>query len=227
LPFAVVRDSNENYNNYVADDQSHDTIGTGTIYRFGSRLILGWLLIAFNLYSQWEQYNHHTILALCRHRQKLKQHVHESRNNESESDNSCGFKNNSNNKGRGGEHDDEMKSELYTIPHGRWFQFVSCPHYTAEIMIYISFAVVSNIFPHFQTATMEMDLIGMDGIVEWKKIRIVRSIMRWTVQYRQWIVIVWVFTNLAISARSTHCWYQTKFGPRYPKERRALIPFIW
>lgn len=30
----------------------------------------------------------------------------------------------------------------YSIPRGDWFELVSCPHYFAEIMIYLSISVV-------------------------------------------------------------------------------------
>lgn len=35
-------------------------------------------------------------------------------------------------------------SKVYKIPYGDWFQFVSSPHYLAEILIYISFVVMQK-----------------------------------------------------------------------------------
>jgi 3-oxo-5-alpha-steroid 4-dehydrogenase 1 len=37
---------------------------------------------------------------------------------------------------------------------------------------------------------------------------------------------VWTFANLAPRAHSNHIWYLSKF-PHYPKDRKALIPWIW
>jgi 3-oxo-5-alpha-steroid 4-dehydrogenase 1 len=37
---------------------------------------------------------------------------------------------------------------------------------------------------------------------------------------------VWTFANLAPRARSHHAWYYANF-PEYPKNRKALIPWIW
>ncbi len=37
---------------------------------------------------------------------------------------------------------------------------------------------------------------------------------------------VWSFSNLTPRALFNHQWYQEKF-PNYPKERKALIPFLW
>lgn len=38
---------------------------------------------------------------------------------------------------------------------------------------------------------------------------------------------VYTFANLAPRAISHHRWYVEKFGADYPKERRAVIPFVW
>ena len=37
---------------------------------------------------------------------------------------------------------------------------------------------------------------------------------------------VWTVANLAPRAYASHKWYQEKFLD-YPKERKALVPFIW
>ena len=39
----------------------------------------------------------------------------------------------------------ELKTKTahnHSIPHGGWFQYVSCPHYFAEILIYLSLAII-------------------------------------------------------------------------------------
>ncbi|NOZ00521.1 MAG: DUF1295 domain-containing protein, partial [Deltaproteobacteria bacterium] len=40
------------------------------------------------------------------------------------------------------------------------------------------------------------------------------------------VFAAWTFANLAPRARATHRWYLKKFAD-YPKERKALIPFLW
>ncbi|KAJ2780904.1 Steroid 5 alpha-reductase 3 [Coemansia javaensis] len=42
----------------------------------------------------------------------------------------------------------------------------------------------------------------------------------------QWVVF-WTTVNLGITARESHRWYRATFGPRYPRARRALVPFVW
>ncbi len=41
-----------------------------------------------------------------------------------------------------------------------------------------------------------------------------------------WIFALSTFSNLFPRALEYHKWYKTKFGDEYPKERKAIIPFI-
>ena len=41
-----------------------------------------------------------------------------------------------------------------------------------------------------------------------------------------WVFAFWTFANLAPRAVSYHKWYKETF-PEYPKNRKALIPWIW
>lgn len=41
-----------------------------------------------------------------------------------------------------------------------------------------------------------------------------------------WTFFIWTFANLVPRALAHHRWYLKKF-PDYPKERKAVIPFIW
>ena len=34
------------------------------------------------------------------------------------------------------------KSSTYGLPRGDWFEYVTCPHYFAEILIYLSFVII-------------------------------------------------------------------------------------
>ncbi len=79
----------------------------------------------------------------------------------------------------------------YSIPYGPWFYYVSCPHYLAEILIYIAFCVL--LLPNVST----------------------------------WALLVWVVSNLTVSAFNSHEWYLATFGDEYAKLRRkALFPYV-
>lgn len=41
-----------------------------------------------------------------------------------------------------------------------------------------------------------------------------------------WAFLAWTLANLLPRAMSHHKWYQEKF-PDYPRERKAVIPFLW
>ncbi|XP_024528091.1 polyprenol reductase 2 isoform X1 [Selaginella moellendorffii] len=41
-----------------------------------------------------------------------------------------------------------------------------------------------------------------------------------------WFLLAWVFSNLYLAAKETHEWYLSKFE-NYPKNRKALIPFLY
>ena len=61
----------------------------------------------------------------------------------------------------------------------------------------------------------------MSEIVEW----IGWAIMTWSLAGTSFAV--WTIANLAPRAISNHKWYLDKFGGSYPKERKALIPFVY
>ena len=153
----------------------------------------------------------------------------------------------------------------YVIPYGRWFQYVSCPHYTAEIIIYLSFAIVIYFIddnnPHggirgarklvedarchdkimnYISYSSCFSMMNTNGeMLQWLSFLfnnneghdgmmiLMEEIILWILKYRQWVMVLWVFTNLSISAKNTHCWYKMKFGLKYPQGRRALVPFVW
>jgi 3-oxo-5-alpha-steroid 4-dehydrogenase 3 / polyprenol reductase len=77
----------------------------------------------------------------------------------------------------------------YSIPRGLNFEYVSCPHYTAEIVMYFSLASMTSWCPAMSA------------------------------------LCIFVLFELAFSSRIQHEWYQEKFID-YPRERRALIPFV-
>ncbi|CAA9989587.1 polyprenol reductase, putative [Plasmodium knowlesi strain H] len=77
----------------------------------------------------------------------------------------------------------------YKVPHGGLFYFVSCPHYFAEILIYLSFLLLN-----------------------WNFI----SLLSFT----------FVFLVLIKNGLQTHKWYLRTAREAYPKQRRAIFPYI-
>jgi len=116
----------------------------------------------------------------------------------------------------------------YFIPMEGWFEYVSCPHYFLEIMIYVTFATLSSNAPSIRIET------GARASVHQFKNHLASFLPRsWvplmTAIYssKHWILLVWVLTNLSISATRTHDWYLHNYGTTYPQQRKRLFPHVW
>jgi 3-oxo-5-alpha-steroid 4-dehydrogenase 3 len=82
--------------------------------RHANYVMLRLAVAAFGLWAQYQQYRHHTLLAELR-----SPHNHTV---------------------DGSEH----TRSPYRLPTGGWFGVITCPHYTAEVMIYGALALLLN-----------------------------------------------------------------------------------
>jgi 3-oxo-5-alpha-steroid 4-dehydrogenase 3 / polyprenol reductase len=90
-----------------------------------------------------------------------------------------------------------VKSGQYSLPTDGWFQFVTCPHYLAEILIYASFTILLELekpTPYYG--------------------------------YRHYLVLTWVASNLTLSALINHRWYQKNLPPTVMAGKKAILPFL-
>lgn len=126
----------------------------------------------------------------------------------------------------------------YRIPRGGAFEWVSCPHYLAEIVIYLGLALLAGANTH-----------GPWLMVAW--VVSVRPAQAWagSVVLSTWPVCaaaaalpcaasscgrfspglavpVVQVVNLLLAAGLTQEWYRRQFKT-YPKKRRAIIPFVY
>lgn len=88
----------------------------------------------------------------------------------------------------------------YALPYAGLFEFVSCPHFFAEIVLYI--------------ALLGFSILSAGSL---SAARVAGSVAA--------AMLFWVVTNLTVTALQTHAWYQSTF-PTFPAHRRALIPFL-
>ena len=110
---------------------------------------------------------------------------------------------------------EKTETKSYSIPVGGWFEYISCPHYFSEIMIYVTFAILTE-----KNAT--------DLTEQWNSTQtLFRDAIATLHMYKHWILLLWVTTNLSISANRTHQWYIDNFVETYPQKRRSLIPCVW
>jgi hypothetical protein len=137
--------------------------------------------IALCLFAQYQQYRHHLILANVRRRP---------------SDGAATAAT---------EYKD--KPQRYVLPKEGWFTIVTCPHYLAEILVYVSFVWI---------LWMEQSQPNVSPV----------SSVWYFVFYRPVLVLVWVTSNLTMSALINHQWYVQNCTPDEMKGRKAIFPWI-
>jgi len=95
----------------------------------------------------------------------------------------------------------------YRLPAGGWFSYVTCPHYLAEILVYVSFALLVELMQQIQQQQMPGSYWPRDG--------------------RHWMVLLWVISNLTLSARINYQWYQENLPASAMKGRKAIFPLLF
>jgi hypothetical protein len=183
-------------------------------FRFGNMGKRKWVVIfavALTIWGQFEQYQHHAILA-------------ELRKNRTE-------------KGMGPR--SAYKSK-YRLPQGHWFDLVSSPHYLSEIIIYVGLISLLNCsssqnLPEIMHGSKPWNSISspvrfLDP--NGSCLLYIQRLLQYSSSsgFKACALMSWIVTNLSISAYRNHRWYQHEFAdfPGNPMmKRKALIPFIW
>lgn len=184
---SVVGDSNNDIK-----DENHSLGFGSTFSSLGittTAIILG--ISTLNIWLQYEQHMHHVILADIRRVSFIEKKV-----------------------------DDKIKdrhkinlhqNRNYSLPPcRRWFRYVLCPHYLAEILLYLSFAVILEVSPR---AVQKNALCGNISSNNFEGFfilgRMIGSLFV-VKRYRHWMLFVWVVTNLTISAMNNFDWYNSR-----------------
>lgn len=186
--------------------------------------VLGMTMICVNLWLQYEQHAHHDILAGLRRNAVAKTKL-------GHDDCDCNDVNSNpkNNNSSSGDNDCKRKlpntREQYSLPpYRRWFRYVLSPHYLAEILLYLSFAVlletsvvaegvptvVPNEFVCANSNSQNHDIQHTaSGYVLWfgKTLLPLLSVGR---KNRHWMLFLWVATNLTVSALNSYDWYHSR-----------------
>jgi len=97
---------------------------------------------------------------------------------------------------------EKKRGEHYAIPHGLLYKYISYPNYFCEWIEWLGFAIAASPFPSFEdwgafTATITPPFL---------------------------FFMAEVFTMIPRAVRG-HQWYHDKF-PNYPRERKAVVPFV-
>ena len=98
---------------------------------------------------------------------------------------------------------DKKKGEHYAIPHGLLYKYISYPNYFCEWVEWVGFALAASPFPSFE---------GWGAFLA-------------TITPPFLFLVAEIFTMIPRAVRG-HQWYHGKF-PNYPKERKAVVPFVF
>lgn len=112
------------------------------------------------------------------------------------------------------------RSRKYSIPRGGLFEYVSCPHYFAEILIYLGMAV--SFFPFNNPKSIYPFIWVVRYVKSTNGYRHMTPRCFLTVLCMNAMQVV----NLALAGKMTHAWYLENFKA-YPKSRKALIPCVY
>jgi 3-oxo-5-alpha-steroid 4-dehydrogenase len=170
--------------------------------------------IVLCLYGQYQQYRHHVLLSNLR-----KHKTNTNGQSAATKTKASTTSNNSQNgviNGRGestakhSSSNTSSTSKSYSLPTSGWFQYVTCPHYLAEIIIYISFALILEEEKHtiWQNAS---------------------NSNTYYYGYRHVIVVLWVASNLIMSALINHAWYIKNLSDTTAHKvhtKKAILPFL-
>ncbi|EGO00673.1 hypothetical protein SERLA73DRAFT_86911 [Serpula lacrymans var. lacrymans S7.3] len=118
-------------------------------------------------------------------------------------------------KGKGRSEDEsKSKGEHYAIPQGYLYQYISYPNYLCEWVEWTGFALASAPLPSLALFVALIKAPSNDAV----------SALARTVHPPWLFVFLEVFVMLPRAYRG-HEWYHGRF-PEYPKERKAVIPFL-
>ena len=90
------------------------------------------------------------------------------------------------------------KDKQYFVPSTKGFQYLYCPHYLAEIVIYV--CIMFLLHPHKQFDEGNR-------------------------RYNHILLCLWVFCNLSVSAHKSKQWYTSRV--RTNEWKAAIIPFLF
>lgn len=126
-----------------------------------------------------------------------------------------------------------IEKNSYKIPMGGWFEYVTCPHYFAEVLLYLSYGLLIGIderlpnlqrcidFYNYHVAHPNMSVSTSSLSVSVYFI----FILLW--EYRYIITFLFVVLNLQFAAIDNHNWYCTKFDNYSKFHRKTMFPFIY
>ncbi len=113
----------------------------------------------------------------------------------------------------------------YAIPHGGLYSIISYPNYFCEWVEWFGFALAASPIPNFALLPGVEPLLGAARGAQFTEMG------RFLAPFVDSVSPPWVFFFLEIitmvpRAVRGHRWYHKRFKESYPRERRAIIPWL-
>ncbi len=172
-----------------------------------SKMVAVVAVTCFCVWAQYQQTRHHIILANLR-----RDDTHRASTASSSTTNNNNHATNT-----------PSSSSSYQIPMGGWFEYVTCPHYFAEVLLYFSYFLLIALderWPHLSRVMsyyQENAAVTTNGYLFFLIIWECRFVITF------WFVVL----NLQFSAIDNHNWYGTKFENYGKLNRKTMFPFIY
>ena len=106
-----------------------------------------------------------------------------------------------------------VQQKRYVIPRGGLYEFVSAANYLGEIL-------GNDIFVTADSSDLSYVILRELRETEWVGFAIA------TQSPAALSFVIWTMANLVPRALQTHQWYIETFRDSYPKQRKALIPYL-
>lgn len=106
-------------------------------------------------------------------------------------------------KAKGKRNENQIGKEHYAIPRGYLYRYISYPNYFCEWSEWFGYALAAAPFPALIPLSVTIQTVQPPWLFLWSEILL-----------------------MIPRAYKGHRWYHNKF-PEYPKERKAVVPFIF
>jgi 3-oxo-5-alpha-steroid 4-dehydrogenase 1 len=121
----------------------------------------------------------------------------------------------------------EARGEHYAIPQGGLYSLISYPNYFFEWVEWFGFALASSPLPfHLGGLTITTALSSLLYPQTYIDLVNTPAPSFFPSLSPPWIFLISEFLLMVPRAYKGHKWYLNKFGDSYPKNRKAVIPFV-
>jgi 3-oxo-5-alpha-steroid 4-dehydrogenase 1 len=113
----------------------------------------------------------------------------------------------------------------YAIPHGGLYSIISFPNYFCEWVEWFGFALAASPIPHFALLPAAEALLAAARGAQFTEMgRLLAPFV--DSLSPPWVFFIVEITTMVPRAVRGHRWYQQRFKESYPRERRAVIPWL-